>query len=96
MGDRFRIVPLCNCDGLLLSSGGRPQCRLDCRDAVTALEWLFASGVAVDLLVGRGAFYPAPRRAAPVPASRWGPKMAAKFSSNLHLQEGRLLNSMTE
>lgn len=49
VGDYSGSMPLYNCDRLLFSSAGRRSCRLDCREAVTAMEWLFASGVAVDL-----------------------------------------------
>jgi hypothetical protein len=55
MGGRFGGVSLCNCDGLLLSSGGRSQCRLDCREAEDgsgmAVCWWSRSGPVVATLL---------------------------------------------
>lgn len=54
-GDRFGGVPLCYCDELTLSSGGRRSVGWTVVRLLMALVWPFASGVAVDqLLVGGG------------------------------------------
>lgn len=65
------------------------KCRLDSREALMALVWLFASGVAVDqLLVDGGSLpcrpYPAPQRMAPCPCQWVGIQTSNPDSTRIY------------
>lgn len=83
VGGRFGVVPLCDCDELTLSSGGRRSVGWAVVRLSMALVWLFASGVAVDQLLVGGGSPPAgltllPQRRPPVPASWWGTELTTQ------------------